>query len=471
MHVSRRSAALACALVAACVAPTDQNQVTPPLSMSVVSGNGQQGAGGTELPDPLVVRVEDARGRPVSGQIVNFRVVSGGGSVFAGAAISNRNGLVQERWTLGFGTPQQVEARAIDPATGAPLTFAVFTATLTDSSPPFTFGVNAFPNPAAPGDSVIVTAVVSDTFSGGSNIAGADVQVDSGPFLAMSAGDGAFDQQNEFVIRTLFGLALGSHSICVRGRDAAGNIGFPDCTFLFVTNGGGGGDSIPPITSNVLAIPNPSNPGDSVTIRAQVSDTFTGGSNIAGADVQVDSGGPLLMMNASDGAFDQENELVFRTLVGLSAGSHLVCVRGRDSAGNTGSFACIVVTVGTGSSGDTVGPVTLNVSATPDSVAPHDSIRIRAEVRDTFTGGSNIAGAEMNVDSTGFVPMFATDGAFNQQNERVNRLVVGLAVGSHSVCVRGRDTAGNTGNQTCIGFSVAATSPVPESPRRGRQQR
>src|SRR6266540_2353764 len=315
MRVSRWSAALASSLVAACAAPTDL-KVTPPLSMSVVSGDGQQGTPGAELPDPLVVRVEDARGRPVPGQIVNFRVVSGGGSVFAGAAISNRNGLAQERWT---------------------------------------FGVNAFPIPAALGDSVIVTAMVSDSFSGGSNIAGAEVQVDSGPFLAMSAGDGTFDQQNEFVIRSLFGLALGSHSICVRGRDAAGNIGFPDCTFLFVTDGGGGGgDSIPPITSNVVAIPNPSNPGDSVTIRAQVSDTFTGGSNIVGADAQVDSG-PLLTMNASDGAFDQENELVFRTLFGLSAGTHLVCVQGRDSVGNTGSFVCIVFTVGTVSSGDTLG--------------------------------------------------------------------------------------------------------------------
>jgi len=141
-----------------------------------------------------------------------------------------------------------------------------------------------------------------------------------------------------------------------------------------------------------------------------------------------------------------------------------------DSAGNTGSFVCIVVTVGTGSSGDTLGPVTLNVSATPDSAAPHDSIMIRAEVRDTVTGGSNIAGAEMRVDSGGFVPMFASDGAFDQQNERVNRLVVGLAVGSHSVCVRGRDTAGNTGNQTCIGFSVAATKSLPGSRRRGRLQ-
>ncbi|HKC40993.1 MAG TPA: hypothetical protein VKC15_15745, partial [Gemmatimonadales bacterium] len=105
--------------------------------------------------------------------------------------------------------------------------------------------------------------------------------------------------------------------------------------------------------------------------------------------------------------------------------------------------------------------------ATPDSGT--DSITIRAEVRDTFTGGSNIAGAEMRVDSGGFVAMFPTDGAFNQQNERVNRLVVGLAPGSHTVCVRGLDTAGNIGNETCIGFSAAAA--IRELPRRARRQR
>jgi hypothetical protein len=462
MRVSRCSAAIALSLFAACAGPTDLNQVTPPISMSVVSGDGQQGAPGSELPDPLVVRVEDSRGRPVSGQIVNFRVVSGGGSVFAGAAISNRTGLVQERWTLGFGGLQRVEARAIDPATGEPLTFAVFTATLTDSIPPVTFNVNAFPNPAPLGDSVIVTAVVSDSFTGGSNIAGAEVQVDSGPFLPMLAGDGAFDQQNEFVIRTLFGLAVGGHLVCVRGRDSAGNIGFRDCTFLLVTNGGGGGDSTPPITSNVNASPNPAHPTDSVVITALVSDSLTGQSTIAGAEVLLDS--VLLMaMLPQDGGFDQQIEGVTRTFVGLALGSHFACVRGRDSAGNVGSFSCTFFTVTNGGGGgDTLGPVTLNVTATPDSGT--DSITIRAEVRDTFTGGSNIAGAEMRVDSGGFVPMFPTDGAFDQQNERVNRLVVGLAAGSHTVCVRGSDTAGNIGNETCIGFSVAAA--IRGSPRR-----
>jgi hypothetical protein len=343
-------------LIVACMTPADTGN-TGPLTMSVVSGDGQQGVPGGELPDPLVARVEDARGRPVPGQIVNFRVVSGGGSVFAGAAITNRDGLASERWTLGFSDAQRVEARAVDPATGKALTFAVFTASFDslppggDSLPPVTTNVTATPNPAQPGDSVIITAQVSDTFTGGSNIAGAEVRVDSGPFIAMFAQDGAFDQQNELVTQTL-GLGTGTYDVCVRGRDSAGNVGSASCTELTVTNGGGGGDSLAPVTSNVTATPNPAHPGDSVLVTAQVSDTFTGGSNIAGAEVQVDSG-PLLPMFPQDAAFDQQNEIVTRNLVGLPLGTHTVCVRGSDSAGNVGSFSCITLTVESGAAGVT----------------------------------------------------------------------------------------------------------------------
>ena len=102
----------------------------PPAAMTIVSGNEQSGTVGTELPAPVVVRVTDADGLPVKGQIVNFRVVSGGGSVFAGAALTNDSGEARERWTLGTVAAeiQRLEARAVDPATGAALVFATFQA-------------------------------------------------------------------------------------------------------------------------------------------------------------------------------------------------------------------------------------------------------------------------------------------------------------------------------------------------------
>jgi hypothetical protein len=108
-----------------------------PASMEIVSGQGQSGTAGAELPNPLVARVLTSSGQPVPGQIVNFRVLKGGGSVFAGAAVTNNDGLAQERWTLGKSVPdsQVVEARAVDASTGAPLVFATFVATALAGAP------------------------------------------------------------------------------------------------------------------------------------------------------------------------------------------------------------------------------------------------------------------------------------------------------------------------------------------------
>ncbi|MBW3572352.1 MAG: Ig-like domain-containing protein, partial [Gemmatimonadetes bacterium] len=101
-----------------------------PARVVVVSGDMQFATVGTEVPQPLVVRVVDDRNRPVKNQLVNFVVTAGGGSVFAGSAITNAEGEARERWTLGTvaGDTQRVEARAVDPATGQALVFAVFRA-------------------------------------------------------------------------------------------------------------------------------------------------------------------------------------------------------------------------------------------------------------------------------------------------------------------------------------------------------
>ena len=74
------------AAFAACSdSPTTQRALAPaPASMAIVSGNGQAGPAGAELPEPVIVRVLDNQGQPLPGQIVNFHVTEGEGSVFAG---------------------------------------------------------------------------------------------------------------------------------------------------------------------------------------------------------------------------------------------------------------------------------------------------------------------------------------------------------------------------------------------------
>src|SRR6476659_8180753 len=89
------------AFVSACGGSTEPISRPVPAAMEVVSGDVQSGTVGTELAQPLVVKVLDAAGTPISGQLVNFRVTAGGGSVFAGAAITSSSGIARERWTLG----------------------------------------------------------------------------------------------------------------------------------------------------------------------------------------------------------------------------------------------------------------------------------------------------------------------------------------------------------------------------------
>lgn len=121
---------LAAAALAGC--DGDPTAAGPPARLNLVSGNDQQGTVGQELAQPLVVEVLDDDGRPVRGQLVNFRVTRGGGSVFAGSAVTNRDGIARELWTLGtVADSQRVEARAVDPETGAALVFAVFRAVAT----------------------------------------------------------------------------------------------------------------------------------------------------------------------------------------------------------------------------------------------------------------------------------------------------------------------------------------------------
>lgn len=148
-------------LAAACDSPTQPGPGTP-AAMAVVSGDLQRYTVGKELPEQLVVRVTDDKGRPVEGQIVNFRVTAGGGSVFAGTALTNGDGEARERWTLGTvaGDTQRVEARAVDPGTGAALVFAEFRAVGTADAPAAVTAVGAptlFGLPSLPlADSVAV---------------------------------------------------------------------------------------------------------------------------------------------------------------------------------------------------------------------------------------------------------------------------------------------------------------------------
>lgn len=117
-------------LAGGCAESPTQSLSVDSARFDLVGGNGQQGRVGEELPLPLVVRVT-AGGAPVANALVNFVVTAGGGSVYAGKALTNAQGLAQDYWTLGAvaGSTQEVQVRAVDSNTGAAIVYGSFTAT------------------------------------------------------------------------------------------------------------------------------------------------------------------------------------------------------------------------------------------------------------------------------------------------------------------------------------------------------
>jgi len=73
-----------------------------PASLTAVSGSGQQGVVGTELPDPLVVRVTDAAGRPVEKASLLFETRVPAARILSATEIrTNQSGQAEVRVRLG----------------------------------------------------------------------------------------------------------------------------------------------------------------------------------------------------------------------------------------------------------------------------------------------------------------------------------------------------------------------------------
>lgn len=126
----------------------------------IVSGDAQTGAAGEELPQPLVVRAVSPSGSPLPGRHVGFHVVDGDGEMYVGGGVSDASGIVKDYWTLGRVAldSQRVEARSVDPVTGAKQVFGVFTAHSIAGAPALSVQTGAVPNLSA-----TVRAAIRDT--------------------------------------------------------------------------------------------------------------------------------------------------------------------------------------------------------------------------------------------------------------------------------------------------------------------
>jgi len=153
-------------------------------------------------------------------------------------------------WTASELSNTNFRLRVIDVASNSDGRFRLdwvgaqvyYTAGAPDTTGPAALNVSAA---AGAGSSVTLTATIDDTVTGNSVVSGAEYFIDvvgaGGAGVAMAPSDGAFDAAVEGVTASVDMGAQppGSHTLYVRGRDAAGNWGAAGSVVVSVTTGGG----------------------------------------------------------------------------------------------------------------------------------------------------------------------------------------------------------------------------------------
>jgi PKD repeat protein len=100
--------------------------------IAALSGDGQTGAAGSRLAQPLVVEVTDAFGNPIAGVTVNWSA-EGGGTVSEASVTTDDQGHAAVERTLGPAAGQQTTMASAEGLAGSPVTF-VHTATAGNAS-------------------------------------------------------------------------------------------------------------------------------------------------------------------------------------------------------------------------------------------------------------------------------------------------------------------------------------------------
>jgi hypothetical protein len=320
----------------------------------------------------------------------------------------------------------------------------------TDIFPPTISNVAAAPNPQSAGGNITLTATIDDTGNGGSIILSADYRLDAGAWTPMSASDGTFNSPTENVTADLDAPATdGPYTLCVRGTDSANNTSSEQCTTLEI-------DSVGTLTSAVAVDPQKIGTSVSVDLTAAVDDSTTGGSDIQSAEYSL-NGVDWSPMEAEDSNFDSAIEIVVASFPSPNShGDVNVCVRGTDAAVNTGAQSCTTLTV------DSLGPLTSAVLLDPNPVDPFALVTISAGVDDTTSGNSNISSAEYQVAGGAWIPVAAQDSIFDSPSEAVTaQFAAPQSSVPIEICVRGRDTYGNTGSSYCGSLEVTGSPTAP----------
>jgi hypothetical protein len=164
----------------------------------------------------------------------SFTITADSGYVIAGITVDG-SPVAPAAATLAASTPAEITTSSyvftnVTASHSISATFTTRTTTGSDITGPLTSGLR-FTSRGGAWGSLILGAAVDDTSTGSSSIASAEYFLDRvdapGTGAAMAASDRGFNSARETVRASvkLAGLSAGSHTIYVRGRDAAGNWG------------------------------------------------------------------------------------------------------------------------------------------------------------------------------------------------------------------------------------------------------
>jgi plastocyanin len=139
-------------------------------AIAAVSGGGQRVLAGSQLDEPLVVRVNNAAGDPVSGESVTWAVTAGGGSVSQSSTTTGSNGTTSVTHTTGSAGGTNTVTATVGGLSGSPVTFTA--SAVTPSAVTVTAGDNQMARLSQPLASPVEVRV---TASDGGPVPGATV--------------------------------------------------------------------------------------------------------------------------------------------------------------------------------------------------------------------------------------------------------------------------------------------------------
>lgn len=325
-----------------------------------------------------------------------------------------------------------------------------------------------------------LTATIDDSLTGNSNIAFANFTYGATNWTSSINMNGAYISP---IVDVWYEITTGVdpyweglHELCVYGSDVPGNDNtMGSCLQMNIY---GVGETEPPEISNLLANGLPSatvEQGTSFTFTGIVDDSNTGNSNIVNASYIVKDASMSTVafdiINASDGVFDTPTENVEASIdtTGWALGTYTVHIYACDAYNNCNDTLAASATVDIVTLIlDDVPPEILNVDADLKVFVEGEqpTINLTATVDDSRTNGSSIASANYTIGYQSWatsVPMYPTDGAFDEVIENVNVTidVSGWSFGTYTIFVYGSDAKGNDNTTSIANVTIEVQSAVP----------